>query len=62
MYVCILSVFVLSCVVKFLQWADPLSKESCQLSIKFVLSKLTLKWEQATWPNPSNEGEDEEEI
>lgn len=60
MYVCFFFVFVLSCVVVFLQWPDPLSKESCQLSVIFVVSKLTLKWEQARWPNPSNEEENEE--
>jgi hypothetical protein len=49
-------------VVEVLQWADPLFKESCQLAVKFVVFKLSLKWEQARWPNASNEEQNKEEI
>jgi hypothetical protein len=57
MGVCNLSVFVLSCVVEALQWADPLSKKYCKLNVQYFIVGLTLKWVQARGPNPTNEEE-----
>jgi hypothetical protein len=43
--------------VAALRRADPLSKESHQLSVRFIVLKIFPEWEQARGPNPSEEGE-----
>jgi hypothetical protein len=55
MFVCVIPMFVLFEEVEPLRRADPISKESYRLSLKFIVLKFILKWEKAIRPNKSKE-------